>query len=151
MRRTYHTIEKNGKANVRRLGEFLSKHGQLLLPTVDLIEQGRLACDELIDVAGRATPQAVLELSAQQVAGGPVGRQNRVRLKLNQIPPIPQLRATVPRSLVPVLFPMISVWRSKFERDQTVNGFAEKFFQAALRHVYRWCSPPTRGMPTTSQ
>lgn len=39
------------------LGSFassLSKSGQLLLPMVDLIEQCRIACDELIDVAGRA-------------------------------------------------------------------------------------------------
>jgi transposase-like protein len=36
---------------------------------VDLIEQSRLAIDELIDVAGRATIEAVLELSAYQVAG----------------------------------------------------------------------------------
>ena len=36
---------------------------------VDLIEQCQMACDELIDVAGRATIQAVLGLSAQQVAG----------------------------------------------------------------------------------
>ncbi len=30
-----------------------------------------MACDALIDVARRATIQAVLELSAQQAAGGP--------------------------------------------------------------------------------
>ncbi len=36
---------------------------------VDLIEQCQMACDELIDVAGRAAIQAVLGLSAQQVAG----------------------------------------------------------------------------------
>ena len=71
MRKSYHTIEKMGKANARRLAEFLSKNGQFLLPMLDLIEQCRLACDELIDIAGRATVQAVLELSAQQVAGGP--------------------------------------------------------------------------------
>ncbi len=71
MRRSYHTMEKKGKASARKLGEFLSKNGQFLLPMVDLIEQCRLACDELIEVAGRATVQAVLELSAQQVAGGP--------------------------------------------------------------------------------
>ena len=69
MKRNYHTIEKQGKVNARKLGEFLSKNGQQLLPMVDLIEQCRMACDELIDVAGRATIQAVLELSAQQVAG----------------------------------------------------------------------------------
>lgn len=71
MKRTYHTIDKQGKVNARKLGEFLSKNGQQLLPMVDLIEQCRMACDELIDVAGRATIQAVLELSAQQAAGGP--------------------------------------------------------------------------------
>src|SRR6202162_757020 len=69
VKRNYHTIEQQGKVNARKLGEFLSKSGQLLLPMVDLIEQCRMACDELIDVAGRATIQAVLELSAQQVAG----------------------------------------------------------------------------------
>lgn len=71
MKRNYHTIDKQGKVNARQLGEFLSKNGQQLLPMVDLIEQCRMACDELIDVAGRATIQAVLELSAQQAAGGP--------------------------------------------------------------------------------
>jgi putative transposase len=71
VRRNYHTIDKQGKANARKLGEFLSKNGQHLLPMVGLIEECRLACDELIDVAGRATIQAVLELSAEQAAGGP--------------------------------------------------------------------------------
>src|SRR5579871_2570265 len=71
VKRSYHTINKQGKANERKLADFLSKGGQLLLPMVDLIEQCRLACDELIDVAGRATIQAVLELSAEQAAGGP--------------------------------------------------------------------------------
>ena len=71
MKRNYHTIDKQGKVNARKLGEFLSKNGQQLLPMVDLIEQCRMACDELIDLAGRATIQAVLELSAQQAAGGP--------------------------------------------------------------------------------
>jgi len=77
VRRNYHTIDRQGKANARKLGEFLSQNGQQLLPMVDLIEQCRLACDELIDVAGRATIQAVLELSAEQAAGGPrqQGRQ----------------------------------------------------------------------------
>jgi putative transposase len=69
VKRKYHTIEKQGKVNAQKLGKFLSKSGQLLLPMVDLIEHCRMACDELIDVAGRATIQAVLELSAQQVAG----------------------------------------------------------------------------------
>jgi len=71
VKRNYHTINKQGKADERKLTQFLSKGGQLLLPMVDLVEQCRMACDELIDVAGRATIQAVLDLSAQQAAGGP--------------------------------------------------------------------------------
>ena len=37
---------------------------------VDLIEQCHLACDELIEVTGRATIQAVLQLSAMEAVGG---------------------------------------------------------------------------------
>ena len=69
MKRNYHTISKIGPTNARRLAEFLHRNGQALLPMVDLIERSRLAVDELIDVAGRATIEAVLELSAEQVAG----------------------------------------------------------------------------------
>jgi len=53
----------------RALAEFLSKDGQLLLPLLELIGKAELAVDELIDVAGRSTIEAVLTLSAQQVAG----------------------------------------------------------------------------------
>ena len=53
----------------RKLAEFLSKEGQLLLPMLDLISQAELAVDELIDVAGRAAIEAVLLMSAQEVAG----------------------------------------------------------------------------------
>jgi hypothetical protein len=71
VKKSYHTINKQGKANERLLAEFLSKNGQLLLPMVDLIEQCKWACDELIDFTGRAAIQAVLRLSAEQEAGGP--------------------------------------------------------------------------------
>jgi len=71
VKKSYHTINKQGKANERKLAEFLSKNGQLLLPMVDLIEQCQWACDELIEVTGRAAIQAVLQLSAEQAAGGP--------------------------------------------------------------------------------
>jgi putative transposase len=71
VKKRYHTIKKQGKADEVKLAEFLSKNGQLLLPMVGLIEQCHMACDELIQVAGRATIQAVLQLSAEEVAGGP--------------------------------------------------------------------------------
>ena len=71
MKTTYHTIRKQGKINEKQLASFLVKNGQGLLPMVDLIEQCQLACDELIDVTGRAAIQAVLQLSAMEAVGGP--------------------------------------------------------------------------------
>ncbi len=71
VKRSYHTIDKPGKANEKKLAEFLSKGGQLLLPMVDLIEQCQMACDELIDVAGRAAVPAGLGFAAHPVARPP--------------------------------------------------------------------------------
>lgn len=71
MSRSYHTIDKQGKVGERKLCEFLVRNGQALLPMMDLIERSRMAIDELIDVMGRASVEAVLELSARQVAGPP--------------------------------------------------------------------------------
>jgi putative transposase len=80
LRRSYHTLSTQGPTNARRLAEFFSRHGQGLLPMVDLIEQSQLAVDELIDVAGRATIEAVLQLSAEQVAGPRTPGQRRTGL-----------------------------------------------------------------------
>lgn len=71
VKRSYHTIDKQGKVGERKLAEFLVRNGQALLPMIELIEQSRMAIDELIDVMGRASVEAVLELSARQVAGEP--------------------------------------------------------------------------------
>jgi putative transposase len=59
----------NSKTDRRKLTDFLSQQGQLLLPALELITQSRAAVDELIDVTGKAAIEAVLNLSAQQVAG----------------------------------------------------------------------------------
>lgn len=66
MRQGYQVADRRDS---RTLAEFLSQDGQLLLPLLELIEKAELAVDELIDVAGRSTIEAVLTLSAQQVAG----------------------------------------------------------------------------------
>ncbi len=66
MNRDYQIISKK---NSRELAKFLSKEGQLLLPMLELIEQAEAAVDEVIDVVGRASIEAILLLSAQQVAG----------------------------------------------------------------------------------
>ena len=77
MKRTYHTLNSQGRANEQRLAEFLIKNGQQLLPMVDLIAESRLAVDDLVDAVGRATIETVLQLSAEQVAGPP--QQGRMR------------------------------------------------------------------------
>jgi transposase-like protein len=66
VKQAYQVIERKDS---RALADFLSQDGQLLLPMLELISQAELAVDELIDVAGRATIEAVLTLSAQEVAG----------------------------------------------------------------------------------
>ena len=68
MEKPYHIVEKESSED---LGKFLAKNGQALLPMVELIEQSKLAVDELIDVLGRAQVEAVLRLSAERIAGPP--------------------------------------------------------------------------------
>ncbi len=68
MKQNYQVIGRNDR---RALTRWLTKHGQGLLPLVELVESTELALDELIDVTGRATIEAVLELSATQLADAP--------------------------------------------------------------------------------
>jgi len=57
-------------ADKRQLSDFLIREGQFLIPIVKLIEQSELAIEQVIDVTGRGCVEAVLEMSAQDVAGG---------------------------------------------------------------------------------
>ena len=66
MGRNYHILSKDHR---EELSEYLSRDGQLLLPLVELLETAEMAVDELIDIAGRSTIEAVLKISAQGVAG----------------------------------------------------------------------------------
>ena len=77
MKRSYHAVTTKGHTNARKLAEFFSRHGQGLLPRVDLIEHSRLAVEERIEVAGRATIEAVRQLSAEQIAGPQTPGQRR--------------------------------------------------------------------------
>ena len=49
--------------------KYLAQNGQLLLPILDLIQNAQTAVDEVIYVVGRSTLEAILLLSARQVAG----------------------------------------------------------------------------------
>jgi len=53
----------------RKIAEYLSKDGQLLLPLLELVCNTENAIDEVINVVGTAAVEAVLLLSAQEVAG----------------------------------------------------------------------------------
>jgi len=66
MRKDYQISGKNGS---RELAKFLAANGQVILPMVELIEQSRMAVDELLEVLGRSTLEAVLRISAAGVAG----------------------------------------------------------------------------------
>jgi hypothetical protein len=77
VKRNYYTLDNQGKTNERKLAEFLTKNGQQLLPMVDRIAQSRIAIDDLLDAVGPATIEAVLRISAEQVAGPP--QQGRTR------------------------------------------------------------------------
>lgn len=68
MEKPYHIVRKDRS---EEWGKYLAKNGQALLPLVELIEQAQVAVDELMDVMGRATVEAVLRLSAEGIAGPP--------------------------------------------------------------------------------
>ena len=72
MSEPYHVVsraDRRGTLDPQQLAQVLARDGQLLLPMLDLIEHAEVAVDDLIDVMGRATIEAVLLMSAQQAAG----------------------------------------------------------------------------------
>jgi len=66
VRREYQVVGRKGNAALR---QFLAKEGAALLPMVELIEAGQLAVEELVGQLGKAALEAVLAISAEQVAG----------------------------------------------------------------------------------
>ena len=69
MKRPYNIVHDTSTASSRELADWLATDGHLLMPLVELLEKGERAIDEAIDVMGRATVEAVLQMSAEQVAG----------------------------------------------------------------------------------
>jgi transposase-like protein len=65
-KKLYEIASKNDS---RKIAEFLSKDGQLLLPFLDIICNTEQAVDELIDVVGKAAIEAILLLSGRHLAG----------------------------------------------------------------------------------
>src|SRR5262245_4920900 len=72
MTRRYQIVDqpdRRAAPDPAKLAALLAKDGQLLLPLLDLIEHAEAAVDDLIDIMGRATIEAVLLMSAEAVAG----------------------------------------------------------------------------------
>lgn len=69
MKQAYQITDVEGKHSSKELADFLAREGQLLLPMVELVEQAECAIDDVIDVMGRATIEAVLQMSAEQAYG----------------------------------------------------------------------------------
>lgn len=72
MTEAYHvvsTADTDPLPDSREIAGLLAKDGQFLLPLVELVAQAQLAIDDLVDVMGRATIEAVLQMSAAQLAG----------------------------------------------------------------------------------
>ena len=57
------------KKNSRQIARFLAANSQAVLPMVELIEESMMAIDELVETLGRSTIEAVLEVSAANIAG----------------------------------------------------------------------------------
>ena len=66
MKRGYQVV---GRKDRWALAEFLAGEGSALLPFVELLPRTEMAVDELVAAAGRSAIEAVLTLSAEQIAG----------------------------------------------------------------------------------
>ena len=72
MSESYQIVPPPGRSaplDSKRIADLLAKDGQLILPLLDLLENAQCALDDLIDVMGRATIEAVLRMSAEAIAG----------------------------------------------------------------------------------
>ncbi len=69
MKERYQIARRRGRRSEEALDRFTQAGGQFLLPLVGLVEQARLAVDDVIHELGRKTIETILELSAQEVAG----------------------------------------------------------------------------------
>jgi len=67
MKRDYQIVDRND--HTRQLTKFLAENGQVLMPMVELIESAQISVHQLMTKLGRATLEAVLEISASSVAG----------------------------------------------------------------------------------
>ncbi len=66
MTKSYQIIPPPGSLpalDPKQFADLLARDGQLILPLLDLLENAQCAIDDLIDVMGRATIEAVLRMA----------------------------------------------------------------------------------------
>ena len=118
---------------------FSAATGKVLLPMVDLIEQSRLAVDELIDMAGRATIEAVLATVGRASGGaahprsadarkcsGMAGSAGRVCLKERKLG-VSEAAAAGRRAA--------AKWRSRPTRRCRKTGWAQRMLDVLMRGI----------------
>lgn len=66
MNTDYHILSKKDSNEITGL---LVENSQILMPMVDLFVESRIAINELLETLGRATLEAVLQVSAESIAG----------------------------------------------------------------------------------
>lgn len=81
MKRAYRVLHRNDSQG---LAAFPAQEAGGLLPLVELIQRTEMAVDELIDAAGRSAIEAVLTLSARQIAGAKRSRTKQAAEDLVQ-------------------------------------------------------------------
>ena len=72
MKERYQIVTRQGageRIGQEALSRFTQAGGQFLLPLVELVEQARMAVDDVIHGVGRSLIEQILDLSAQEVAG----------------------------------------------------------------------------------
>ena len=69
MKERYQIVGRQGRQSEEALNRFTQAGGQFLLPLVELVEQARVAVDDVIHELGRKTIETILDLSAPEVAG----------------------------------------------------------------------------------
>ena len=72
MPKNYQVVHTNDKKPLPKsldIAQFPAKDGQVLLPMLDLLTNAECALDDLIHTMGRATIEAILMMSAAEVAG----------------------------------------------------------------------------------
>ncbi len=68
MKKVYQVVSQSESADVR---QYFAEHGHALLPVIEVIAAGKQAVDELIAELGKVALEAVLQFSADEVAGPP--------------------------------------------------------------------------------